>query len=348
MTLSFNPQAFDDIVDARSPKEFADSHIPNAINLPALFDDERQQVGTLYKQDAFHARHIGAAMVANNIAKQLTSSLQDKPPHWTPLVYCARGGQRSGALVEILKRVGWRAEQLAGGYKHYRQQLGDYFTHTLPHLPLIVISGRTGVGKTDLLQHLQQQGAAVLDLETLAHHRGSVFGVTTPQPTQKQFENNLYDACLKLPSNQPIFIEAESSRIGKIHLPKPLVERMRNSPFIRLQATLHSRVEFIIANYACHQTDTALFYQALDGLKQYLSPARRDYLAQCHQQGRWHALVETLLTHHYDSRYDKALTAHYDESRCLAVLSHCPFNPAESGKKMVDITAISQKPPAAS
>ena len=179
----------DTIIDVRSPAEFAQDHIPGAINLPVLSDAERAKVGTIYKQDSsFMARKIGAALVAQNAARHLMGPLADKPGGWQPLVYCWRGGQRSGSFATILDQIGWRVQLLQGGYRSYRRLVVEKMYDTpLPH-KLTLIEGGTGTAKTRLLHHLGQAGAQVIDLEGLANHRGSLFGARDGgQPSRKRF-----------------------------------------------------------------------------------------------------------------------------------------------------------------
>ena len=178
---------FDTVIDARSPSEFALDHIPGAINCPVLDDEERRIVGTLYKQTgAFEARRVGGAMVAANLAKHLRERFADQPPNWKPLVYCWRGGLRSGSMVTWLRLVGWDAQQLAGGYKSYRRHVIDRIDELCPQLDLRVICGATGSAKTRVLQAMALQGRQVLDLEAFAAHKGSLLGALpgTTQPSQ--------------------------------------------------------------------------------------------------------------------------------------------------------------------
>ena len=163
---------FDDIIDVRAPSEFAEDHVPGAINLPVLSDAERAQVGTIYvRQDRFLARKIGAAMVSRNAAAHLEGPLADREGGWRPLVYCWRGGQRSGSFASILSQIGWRVELVDGGYKSYRKLVVAALYDAPISLQIILLDGGTGSGKTALLQALRGQGAQVLDLEGMAEHR---------------------------------------------------------------------------------------------------------------------------------------------------------------------------------
>ncbi|MHB8166355.1 MAG: tRNA 2-selenouridine(34) synthase MnmH, partial [Sulfuricella sp.] len=218
---------FDDIIDVRSPSEFRDDHIPGAVNFPVLNDEERARVGTIYKQtSAFDAKKIGAALVARNIAGHVEQHFSDQPKNWRPLVYCWRGGSRSGAMTHILNQIGWRAQQLKGGYKAYRTMV----LATLQTLPgrfrYRVICGPTGSGKSRLLTALDELGAQVLDLEGLAAHRGSILGSLpdADQPSQKLFESRLWEALQKFDPDHPVYVEAESKKIGNIRAPDALLE----------------------------------------------------------------------------------------------------------------------------
>ena len=244
---------FDQLVDARSPAEFAIDHIPGAINLPVLDDDERRLVGTLYKQvGAFEARRVGGAMVAANLARHLQGPLADRPHGWKPLVYCWRGGLRSGSMTTWLRMVGWDAQQLAGGYKAWRRHVIDTIDQVAPALPLRVLCGATGTAKTRLLHALAAQGQQVLDLEGLAKHKGSLLGALPgiEQPSQTAFETAIASVLEKVDICRPIYIEGEGRRIGRLTVPAPVVARMRSSPCIEVQASVASRVEFLLRDYA--------------------------------------------------------------------------------------------------
>ena len=153
---------FDDIIDVRAPAEWAEDHIPGAINLPVLDDAERAQVGTVYKQvNPFTARKLGAALVARNAATHLQGPLADKPGGWRPLVYCWRGGQRSGSFASILAQIGWRVELVAGGYKAFRGLVVDALYHQPVPAPVVVLDGNTGSAKTEVLALLAARGVQV-------------------------------------------------------------------------------------------------------------------------------------------------------------------------------------------
>ena len=187
---------FDAVIDVRSPAEFADDHIPGAVNLPVLTDEERARVGTIYKQvNPFEARKLGAALVSRNIARHLDEHFAGHPNTYHPLVYCWRGGQRSGSLALVLGQIGFRTTVLAGRYKTYRGEVMDGLREVAGRFTFRVLAGQTGSGKTGVLRELAALGGQVLDLEELACHRGSLLGSEPgcPQPPQRLFESRLYE-----------------------------------------------------------------------------------------------------------------------------------------------------------
>ena len=159
---------FDATIDVRSPSEFAEDHVPGAINLPVLSDEERARVGTIYVQeDSFLARKIGAALVARNAAQHIEGPLADHPGGWRPLIYCWRGGQRSGSFASILAQIGWRAETLDGGYRSYRRLVVQTLYDNPFPTRVVLLDGNTGTAKTELLRLLGPRGVQAIDLEGL-------------------------------------------------------------------------------------------------------------------------------------------------------------------------------------
>lgn len=302
--------AFDEILDARSPGEFAADRVPGAVSLPVLDDAERARVGTLHKQDsAFAAKKTGAALVSRNIARHLENHCADKPRDWRPLVYCWRGGSRSGAFATVLRAVGWQAAQLEGGYKAFRQHVVAELRGLPAHLDFRVICGPTGVGKSRLLRALGEQGAQVLDLEALAAHMGSVLGAypDRPQPTQKLFETRVWHLLRSFNPQRPVFVESESRKIGVLHTPESLLERMRASPCVNLEADLATRVAVLRQEYAHFLTDPHALGRQLDFLVELRGRRRIESWNGLAQTGRWDELVEELLEQHYDPAYRNSL-----------------------------------------
>ncbi|SIR42862.1 tRNA 2-selenouridine synthase [Aromatoleum tolulyticum] len=300
---------FDEFIDARSPAEFEEDHIPGAISCPVLDNEQRAIVGTIYKQQsAFAARRIGAAMVAENIARHLRERFQDKPKDWRPLVYCWRGGQRSGSFVTWLRLIGWDACQLEGGYKNWRRMVVTEL-ETLPQrFDLRVICGATGSGKTRVLEQLAALGAQVLDLEDLAAHKGSVLGALPdrPQPTQKSFETSLYEKLHGFDPERPVFVEAESRKIGRIHLPEGLIAHMRASPCVAIEATRDARIEFLVRDYDYLGRDVPDLQSRIDFLRGLQSNEIIDRWKDLARQHDLPTLYGEFIDLHYDPLYRRS------------------------------------------
>ena len=300
---------FDQIIDVRSPSEFAEDHIPGAINLPVLNDQERIEVGTLYvQQSKFLARRIGAAHVSRNIAEHLSNALSEKGGAYRPLIYCWRGGQRSSAMATVLSQVGWRVGLLQGGYKTYRRRVTAALYDGVGALDAVLLTGETGSGKTALLARLTERGVQTLDLEALANHRGSLFGAdpTTPQPPQKMFESRLLAALEKLDPAAPTVIEAESSRIGSLFLPPLLWRAMEAAPRLELHAPAAARARYIAATYNDFAADAARLSEALNALPHHHSREDRAGWQALAQSGETEALVRALIDAHYDPAYRRS------------------------------------------
>ncbi|MES2013482.1 MAG: tRNA 2-selenouridine(34) synthase MnmH [Pseudomonadota bacterium] len=307
ISQAFN--AFDDILDVRSPAEYTDDHIPGAMSVPVLNNEERARIGTLYTQvSPFEAKKLGAALIARNIAQHLEEKFSDRPKSWRPLVYCWRGGMRSGAMAHILAQVGWHTAQLAGGYKNYRRHVITSL-ETLPkQFDFRVISGGTGSGKSHLLHALAAQGAQVLDLEELAQHRGSLLGrlPNQPQPSQKTFETRLWDGLRTFAADRPVYIEAESRKVGVLSLPTMLVERMRASPCVRVEVPHEARVKFLMEDYAHFLNNPTLLIECLSLLVELHGHEVISRWCELAQKGEWELLVGELLTQHYDPAYKRS------------------------------------------
>ncbi|MFZ5485143.1 MAG: tRNA 2-selenouridine(34) synthase MnmH [Pseudomonadota bacterium] len=305
---------FDEVIDARSPAEFAEDRVPGAINLPVLDNDERARVGTLYKQvSPFDAKRLGAALVSRNIAGHLERHFADKPKKYRPLVYCWRGGSRSGSLTHVLRSIGWQAAQLEGGYKTYRATVLSDLDQWPERLSFIVLCGPTGVGKSRFLRALRDIGAQVLDLEALAAHMGSVLGAypDRPQPSQKYFESLVWAALRRFDPARPVYVESESKRIGNLHTPETLLRRMRASPCLNLEADIPVRVALLKEEYAHFLADPAALRSQLDRLT---ALRGRDTIARWHalaEAGDWDTLVAELLVRHYDPAYRRSLDSHF-------------------------------------
>jgi tRNA 2-selenouridine synthase len=332
---------FDTIIDARSPAEFADDHLPGAVNWPSLDDDERIVVGTEYKQvSAFDARKQGAALIARRIAEHIDAHVLDKPKSWRPLVYCWRGGKRSGTLAWFLDQIGFRTSLVEGGYKAFRTAVREQLDLLPLTMNFTVIAGKTGSGKTRLLQALRDEGAQVLDLEGLAKHRGSLLGGLPgdPQPSQKAFETEVWNALRAFDPALPIFVESESRKIGARHIPDALLERMRkHGQCVVITLPDDARVRLLLDEYAFYTRDAALFCQHIGGLVELRG---HDVIARWHAQahaGEWGLLFADLMASHYDPLYLRSMGRNYDVSgaRSLAVVSELPSSYRDAAQALL-------------
>ena len=304
-----NFKEFDAIIDARTPSEYALDHIPGAISAPVLDDAERAQVGTLYKQvSPFDAKKLGAALIARNVARHIEKIFAGKDKAWKPLVYCWRGGKRSGAMAHILREIGWDARTLPGGYRAYRRWVVDQLEKIPSQFELRVVHGPTGSGKSRFLGALARIGAQVLDLEDLAAHRGSVLGglPERPQPSQKMFESRLLQKLRELDPARRVFVEGESKKIGELQVPEALMARMRASPCTVLETTVETRVALLLDEYRHFLSDRAALEAQLDCL---VALHGREKIAQWKAlaaAGAWREFVTRLLQEHYDPAYRRS------------------------------------------
>jgi len=305
VTLPLDFSAFSEIIDVRSPGEFEEDHLPGALNLPVLSDPERIEVGTLYTTDQFQARRLGAAHISRNVAAYLDHQLADRDRSWAPLIYCWRGGMRSRSMAVILRSIGWRARVLEGGYKAWRNFLRADLASLLgtPTLNFHVLGGLTGSGKTRLLHTLQQAGAQVLDLEGLANHRGSLLGVVGEQPSQKRFESGIYQALLACDLTNPIFLEAESNRIGTVHIPSALWQRLPEGRVHEVTMPLEARAAYLLEDYQHFPLDPDHLTDLLNVLRRIRGNEQVNAWQEQIKQGDWLGFVRSILLHHYDLAY---------------------------------------------
>ena len=299
---------FDSVIDVRSPSEFAEDHVPGAINLPVLNDAERAEVGTVYKQQSpFLARKIGASLVFRNAARHVDGPLRGKDGAWRPLVYCWRGGQRSGTFRWMLEQIGWRAEAIVGGYQTYRKLVHELlYQDTLPH-QFLIVDGYTGTAKTEILGELATRGRQVIDLEAMAAHRGSLLGgMDDPQPAQKMFESRIAEAIARFDEDQPVLVEAESAKIGARCLPPALWNAMKSAARVEVASDLTERVSYLCSAYHDVLNDSARLQTLLTHLRPVRGHAIVDgWFGQIMADDKL-GLVEALITEHYDPAYDAA------------------------------------------
>ena len=318
----------DAIIDVRSESEFAEVHLPGAVNWTVLNDDERRIVGTTFVQvSPLEARKMGAAMVARNIAAHIDREVARQSRDWRPLVYCWRGGQRSGTMAWFLSQIGFRTLQLTGGYKGFRTLVRERLDALPAALNFIVLCGRTGSGKTRLLASLAAQGAQVLDLEALAAHRGSVLGgwPGRPQPSQKAFDTALWHQLHQFDPARPVFVESESARIGQLRVPQSLLDRLRAQGACVVVALPEAeRVRLLLAEYAFFAQDVDAFCRLLDPLVELRGRAAVQHWQALARAGQWAECFGLLMTQHYDPLYDRSTRRDFtalDQARVLPVAS---------------------------
>jgi tRNA 2-selenouridine synthase len=305
---------FSTLIDARSESEYAEDRLPGAVSWPSLTDTQRVLVGTEYKQvSPFVARKRGAALVARNIAGHVEREVLDKPRDWQPLVYCWRGGKRSGALALVLSEIGFKVHLLVGGYREYRRAVLAALEGLPTRFDYRVVCGTTGSGKSRLLQVLEAEGAQVLDLERLANHRGSVLGLVpgSPQPGQKSFESSVWDAMRRFEPARPVFVESESKKVGDLRVPEALIERMRAAPCVALELPLEARVALLIEDYHFFVSDTETFCSRLDALRVLRGHEVVSGWQQAARAGRHVEVVRDLLVAHYDPIYLQSMRRNF-------------------------------------
>ncbi|MDX2273136.1 MAG: tRNA 2-selenouridine(34) synthase MnmH [Cyanobacteriota bacterium] len=317
-------ETYSEIIDVRSPSEFAEDHWPGSVNLPVLNDSERAEVGWLYKQvDPLTARKRGATFVAANIAHHLNQHFVDKDRHYRPLIYCWRGGQRSRSLALVLAEVGWCVSLLQGGYKTYRAWVREQLK-TLPgRFHYRLLCGSTGSGKTLILRRLAVQGSQVLDLEGLACHRGSLLGEEwrIPQPSQKWFETQLCQALQQMDPQRPVWLEAESCKVGQLYIPPALWQAMLQAPALEIQTPLPERIKGLIQDYPHWIAQPEWLKAKLILLKPRYGQAQITLWLDWIDQQNWYCLVEDLLKVHYDPSYYHALERSFRPSSERIVLA---------------------------
>ena len=237
-------------IDVRTPAEFTNGHIPEAINIPLFSNEERAIVGTIYKQRSPDEALLQGLEFVGPKMRSFVEQAKRISGNKKLLVHCWRGGRRSESMAWLLGLSGFDVLTISGGYKAYRNYILRAFFERLPHL--IVLGGFTGSGKTGVLKALKKRGEQVIDLEGLAHHKGSSFGALGEdgQPTVEQFENNLYEALRSLDYSKRIWIEDESRGVGRVFIPQGLWDQMRAAPILILDVPLEERIQYLVNNYA--------------------------------------------------------------------------------------------------
>jgi tRNA 2-selenouridine synthase len=306
--ITFTPALLNShcIVDCRTPLEFAEDHLPGAVNVPILTNEERVEIGTIHKQQGpQQARQRGLELTCGRFG-DMVRTITDHAAGRPVLVYCWRGGLRSLSMAILLEMTGHPVVQLRGGYKDFRARVMAYFEDFVPPAPLIVIHGMTGTGKTTFINGLERRSWSVIDLEGLACHRGSAFGEVglVQGLSQKRFDTLLWDAFRQAPADRPIVLEGESQRIGKIALPGRLYEVMAASCKVWCHASQETRVRRLAQEYACEEYHDAMA-AALERIKKKLGGQRHAELSEMLANWDVEGLGRGLIEHYYDKLYYK-------------------------------------------
>ncbi|PSR57407.1 tRNA 2-selenouridine(34) synthase MnmH [Adhaeribacter arboris] len=297
--LNYVAQHNTPVLDVRAPKEFTAGHIPNALSLPLFTDEERKQVGTTYKQiNKEQAILLGLDLFGPKMSAMVRQA-EKLTPGKEVMLHCWRGGMRSAGVAWLLDLAGFKVNLLRDGYKAFRRLVLHAFERPLP---LVVIGGFTGSGKTEILQELHHLGEQVVDLEKLAHHRGSAFGSIgqSNQPTVEQFENDLGVTLRQFLSSHRIWLEDESSIIGRINLPNPLYNQMQQAPLVKLEVPKSARIQKLAEDY--RSVDKTLLQQAIERIKKRLGGLAYKEALQAIEAGNIEKMVDLALVY-YDKAY---------------------------------------------
>jgi len=302
---------FDEIIDVRTPLEFAEDRVLGSINLPVLDNKQRAEVGTLYSRDRMAARKLGAGLISGNISQHILNHFIDKPGNYKPLIYCWRGGQRSRSMALILNQIGFDAHVFQGGYKEYRKLVRDHVQENtkknyIDDFHFILMSGTTGNGKSRILEALKEKGEQMLHLEELAKHKGSVLGnyPGEPQPNQKYFETQVYHALtFDFVPDRVVWVEYESFKIGNITVPKKVSNKMMESRRIHIEVDLEDRIKFILKDYDYICKDKNWLLECFGRLERLAGRKKCDEWRKLVEEDNFEKLVRDLIVEYYDKCY---------------------------------------------
>ncbi|KRB70520.1 tRNA 2-selenouridine(34) synthase MnmH [Noviherbaspirillum sp. Root189] len=305
--------SYDLIIDARSPREFADDHIPGAVNLPVVDNAEFAEVGTLHRTDPLAAYQLGARYSLLNISRHIETHISHVEARSRILVYCFRGGKRSKVWQDVLETIGYRVERVKGGWKAYRRWVNEQLVTAPANFRYIVVSGPTGCGKTRLLSALHESGAQVLDLEGLASHRGSIIGAVPgkPQPTQKLFDSRLLERLSQFDPSRPVWVESESKKIGQVQLPEALLVKMREGQVLAVNAPMAQRVQLLREDYQHFEEDPQVLIDRLRNLRPLIGGEEFEKWEALAAARQVPELFERLMRYHYDPTYRRSILRNY-------------------------------------
>jgi len=328
------------IIDARSPHEYAEDHVPGAVNLPVVDDAEFAEVGIQYKTDPHAAYLIGAQHSFRNLARHTADLISRYKPTDRFLVYCFRGGKRSALWASNLRLIGFEVDVVPGGWKRYRAWVRESLAALPQRFQYRVLCGPTNCGKTRLLQELARQGEQVLDLEGLALHRGSLLGDLPgrPQPTQKSFDSQLLDVLRRFDPARPVWVEAESRKVGRLLVPDELTAAMRRAPTVHLVVPMAERVRLCGEEYAHFAAEPKSMVAKLASLKPLVGGEEMARWQALADAGRVDELFERLMTTHYDPAYLRSTTREFgpgDAANRLELSSLQTDALAEAARRLV-------------
>ncbi|MDO8413299.1 MAG: tRNA 2-selenouridine(34) synthase MnmH [Gallionellaceae bacterium] len=305
--------SYDLIIDARCPREYQEDHIPGAVNMPVVNDEEYAEVGTLHRTDKMAAYLIGVRYSLKNIAKHLAEDFTKYDTGKRILVYCFRGGKRSKLWIDALQTIGYQVDKLQGGWKGYRRWVNEQLSQIPALYRYNVLSGPTGCGKTRLLYALREAGSQVLDLEDIASHRGSVLGSLPgkPQPSQKYFDSLLLNKFSSYDPSRIIWVEAESKKIGNIQLPDALLQTMRKGLSIQIETEMRQRVLMWREDYHHFEKNPLGMLEILSFLRPLVGSEEFTAWEQMAQQNQIPELFERLMRNHYDPAYRRSTLRNY-------------------------------------
>lgn len=296
------------VIDARSPHEYAQDHIPGAVNLPVVDDVEYAEVGTTHRSDQHAAYLIGVEYSLRNIAAHIKPLISNYTPQDRFMVYCFRGGKRSRLWADNLRTIGFEVDVLAGGWKNYRRWVRAGLEALPRALSFQVLCGPTGCGKTRLLGELERQGHQVLELEGLARHRGSLLGDLPgqPQPTQKYFDTMLLETMRRFDVGRTVWLEAESKKVGNLQLPDALHTAMHSAPVVNLVAPMSERVKLWREDYPHFVADPVGMVRKLAPLTPLVGKQLMAHWQLLAVDGRTDELFESVMSQHYDPCYARS------------------------------------------
>jgi len=323
------------VVDVRSPGEFAQGHIPGAVNIPLFSDEERAQVGTTYKQvSQEEALLLGLELVGPKMA-DFVRQAKALAPDKEILVHCWRGGMRSGSFGWLLETAGMKVSTLVGGYKAFRNEVLAGFR--IPQ-QIIILGGKTGSGKTEILHQLRELGEQVIDLEGLAHHKGSSYGAIgqLPQPSTEHFENRIYAQWRQLDPTRRVWVEDESRTVGRCLIPDVVWNQMQNAPLVLVDMDKATRIERLVREYACF--DINLLYEATNRIQKRLGGQHHKAAIAALDQKDFATVADLTLTY-----YDKAYQHGVGKRNAISVLETSEDKPRETAERLLSVLLPEQE-----